>query len=77
MSAVKAGRYEWRQQPFRAALEMDLLHVEREYGAASLDGRVESLVPPGYRIYAQRYLLRCITDCDINIAIRNNYETER
>lgn len=43
VSAVKAGRYEWQQRPFRAALEADLLHVERKRGVASLDGRVECL----------------------------------
>ena len=43
VSAVKAGRYEWRPQPFRNAMEADLLRVTRERGVASLDGRVQCL----------------------------------
>ena len=43
VSAVKAGRYEWREQPFRGALKADLLRLSREKGVASLNRRVQCL----------------------------------
>ena len=43
ISAVKAGRYDWRQKPFRSAMEADLSRIAGEGGARSLDGRVQCL----------------------------------
>lgn len=43
VSAVKAGRYEWRLQPFQSALATDLARVAAPRGLRSLDGRVQCL----------------------------------
>ena len=43
VSAVKAGRYEGRVQPFRSALEADLLRVSGASSVAAVNGRVQCL----------------------------------
>lgn len=43
VSAVKLGRYEWRQQPFRGAMEDDLYRIARSRHLSSLDGQVQCL----------------------------------